>query len=246
MPKVLFVSLRSGELADQVSTAEYRDFIQTTGLTFPELPMIVLSSTERSVGNLSDYDGVIVGGSSLNITNEPWDDWQHHIHQQLSEIIESGLPTFLVCYGASWLAHTVGGTIGHQFAEQSGPTYVELTDAGRTDPISAGLPDSFTSLTGHTECIEAISPELTVLASGPSCPVQFLRYREHVWATQFHSDMDAAAMHDRMNFYRDYGYFSPEDYDTIVAGLPQVDTTWSNQLMRNFVDYCDRRQLSFR
>ena len=112
------------------------------------------------------------------------------------------------------------------------------TDAGRQDVLTAGFPDSFTSLTGHTENSESVGPAVTVLATGPTCPIQFVRTGEQVWATQFHSDMDAVAMRARMDYYYDYGYFSPDDYDAIVAELPNIDTTWSNRLLRNFVAYC--------
>lgn len=50
--------------------------------------------------------------------------------------------------------------------------------------------------------------------------MQMVRYGDHVWATQFHAEMDAQAMQTRMDFFADYGYFSPEDYDAIVKGLP--------------------------
>lgn len=238
MPKVLLVSLRAGDISDQIAMAEHRDFLQATGLDPEDLPQIVIDSPDVSAGDLSGYDGILVGGSSLNITNEHWDEWQLHAHAEMQRIVDSGLPVFLVCYGASWLARTSGGEVSHSHPEQSGPTIVELTDAGRRDVLTAGFPDRFTSLTGHTENSESVGPAVTVLATGPTCPIQFVRTGEQVWATQFHSDMDAVAMRARMDYYYDYGYFSPDDYDAIVAELPNIDTTWSNRLLRNFVAYC--------
>ncbi|GAB3704317.1 glutamine amidotransferase [Corynebacterium nasicanis] len=241
MAHILLVSLRSGDLADQIAAAEERDFLLATRLDPAELTHVNIGSTSVTAGDLSTYDGILVGGCSLNVTNEVWDEWQHHVHAELSRICDSGVPVFLVCYGTSWLVHEQGGTIGHSHAETSGPTTVELTAAGREDVLCAGLPETFTSLTGHTENVEKLGDDLTVLATGPTCPVQFIRRGEHVWATQFHADMDAVAMRSRMDFYYDYGYFSPADYETILAALPAVDTTWSNKLLENFVDHCRRR-----
>jgi len=240
MPQILLVSLRSGELAEQIAAAEERDFLQATRLDPGDLTHVNIGSVTDTAGDLSAFDGVLVGGCSLNITNEVWDDWQHHVHSELARICDSGLPVFLVCYGTSWLTHAHGGEIGHSHAETSGESIVELTPEGLADPVCAGLPETFTSLTGHTENVEKLGDGLTVLATGPTCPVQFVRRGDRVWATQFHADMDAVAMRSRMDFYYDYGYFSPEDYETILAALPAIDTTWSNKLLENFVDHCKR------
>lgn len=242
MPSLLLVSLRAGSTAEQISTTEHRDFLHATGLNSDQLPQLILDSTDTVIGDLAGYDGILIGGSSLNITDDPWGPWQKHIHTQMQKIVDSGLPAFFVCYGCSWLTHSCGGEIGHTHAETSGPTVVELTDEGRKDPLTRGFPDSFTSLTGHTENVEILGEGLTVLATGPTCPVQFIRYRDNVWATQFHSDMDATAMRNRMDFYYDYGYFSPDDYDSIIEKLPHIDTMWSNRLMRNFVEYVDQHK----
>ncbi|RSZ63497.1 glutamine amidotransferase [Corynebacterium hylobatis] len=241
MPNFLLVSLRSGELAEQIAAAELRDFLRATRLDPADLTHVNIAEVSQTAGELDGYDGVLVGGSSLNITNPHWDEWQLHVHEEMARISGSGVPAFLVCYGASWLSHMHGGQVGPAHAEGSGPTVIELTEEGRRDPLCAGLPETFTSLTGHTESVELLGADLTVLATGPSCPVQFLRAGEHVWATQFHADMDAQAMKDRMDFYYDYGYFSPDDYHTIVASLPSINTTWSNRLLANFVDYCTSR-----
>lgn len=242
MPQILLVSLRSGELADQIAAAEERDFLQATRLDPADLTHINIDSTSVTAGDLSAYDGILVGGCSLNITNDTWDAWQLHVHAELERICDSGVPVFLVCYGNSWLVHRHGGVIGHSHAENSGETVVELTEAGRQDPLCAGLPDSFTSLTGHTENVEKFGPGIELLATGPTCPVQFIRVGDRVWATQFHADMDAVAMRSRMDFYYDYGYFSPADYESILATLPSIDTTWSNKLLANFVAWCKREE----
>ncbi|WIM68870.1 glutamine amidotransferase [Corynebacterium breve] len=238
MSKILLLSLRDGPLGNSVAAAEARDIITSTGLDNDTLVHRILSTADHVIGELDGISGVIVGGSSLNITNERWSPWQHQVHAELARLIDGPLPVFLVCYGNSWLTHHTGGVVSREHSEDSGPTTVTLTAAGRDDTLLQGFPDEFSSLTGHTENAEQVTEKLTVLATGPDCPVQLVRYKDHVWASQFHAEMDAQAMKTRMDFFYDYGYFSPEDYDSIVSGLPAIDTQWPNLLLKRFTQYC--------
>lgn len=243
MSKLLFLSLRRGDLALEVARAEYHDVLKATGLNEVDVELKILDHVDEEVGSLETISGIIVGGSSLNISNEQYSDWQHHINDVLADVVGSGLPVFFVCFGISWLVDHLGGTVAHTHPENSGPTQVELTDAGRLDPILQGTAPRFTALTGHTEnpVKDTLPESLAVLATGPSCPVQIVRFRDNVWATQFHAEMDAAAMHTRMDFFYDYGYFPAEEYARIVADLPNHDVAWANAILRNFAQYCFNR-----
>ena len=240
MSRLLFFSLRNGPIGPAVAHAEYHDTLRATGLTTDDIELRTLDSEHAQLGSLDGIDGVFVGGSSLNITNEAYSPWQKHVHGVLGELVEGSIPVFFVCYGLSWLTYYLGGTVTHSHPEASGPTIVNVLPASDEDALLQGLPKLFTALTGHTENAEPLTdhPKLTLLADGPTCPVQIVRYREHVWATQFHAEMDAAAMKTRMDFYYDYGYFRQEDYDDIVAGLPSVDTVSANAVVKRFANFC--------
>lgn len=238
MPNLLFLSLRNGPIGPAVSHAEYHDTLRATGLGTDDIELRSISDENTELGSLDGIKGIFVGGSSLNITNEEYSAWQKHVHALLAELVEGDIPVFFVCYGISWLADYVGGEVGHSHPEASGPTIVSVLPAADEDPLLKGMPKLFTALTGHTENPLAPPDGATLLAEGPSCPVQILRYRDRVWATQFHAEMDAAAMKTRMDFYYDYGYFPQEDYDEIVAGLPSVDTTTANAIVKRFAEYC--------
>lgn len=235
MTSVLLVSPRQGAA---VAAAEYRDVCRAAGLRPEELTQRMLDTPESRIGDLAGFDGVIVGGSSLNVTEFEYSRWQRRVHAELAWLAQQPIPTLFICFGTTFLAYENGGQVSRSHPEISGPTIVELTEAGRIDPLTYNLPQSFTSLTGHTENVEHPGRGVSILATGPSCPVQMVRANAWTWACQFHADMDARAMKDRMDFYYDYGYFSPADYDSIVAGLPSVDTTWSHAVLRNFIRYC--------
>lgn len=235
MVSFLLVSPRHG--AD-IAAAEYQDFLAATGLRPEELTQRMLDSEHATIGSLAGFDGVFVGGSPFNVSTPHYSAEQRHVHAQLATLFDAPTPTFFVCFGAAFLADLRGGRVGHSYAEESGASIVTVTDAGRLDPVTRNLPAEFTVLTGHTENVEELGAGATLLANGPSCPIQLFRANETTWASQFHADMDAAAMETRMRFYFDYGYFEPAQFDKIVASLQNVNTQYAAQILRNFVEYC--------
>ncbi|MHA5283105.1 glutamine amidotransferase-related protein [Corynebacterium sp. CQ3829_602738] len=234
MSKLLFLSLRNGEIGPDVAHAEYHDALRATGLSEVEMELRVIDSPDSELGPLDPVSGIIVGGCSLNVTNPERDAWHKRIDDILSATVESGKPVFFVCFGISWLVDHLGGEIGRTHPEPSGPTTVDVV----ADDVLAGPSGTFTALTGHTENPVRVPGSVTVVATAPDGMVQMVRYTDRVWATQFHAEMDADAMRTRMDFFHDYGYFPAEEYARIVADLPNHDVSRANGLLRTFARLC--------
>lgn len=238
MSKLLFLSLRNGEIGPDVAHAEYHDALRATGLSEVDMELRVIDSPDSELGPLDPVSGIIVGGCSLNVTNPERDAWHKRIDDILSATVESGKPVFFVCFGISWLVDHLGGEVGRTHPEPSGPTTVNVV----AEDELAGPNGTFTALTGHTENPVRVPDSLTVVATGPDGMVQMVRYTDRVWATQFHAEMDADAMRTRMDFFHDYGYFPAEEYARIVADLPNHDVSRANGLLRTFARLCTEGQ----
>ena len=238
MSKLLFLSLRNGEIGPDVAHAEYHDALRATGLSEVDMELRVIDSPDSELGPLDPVSGIIVGGCSLNVTNPERDAWHKRIDDILSATVESGKPVFFVCFGISWLVDHLGGEVGRTHPEPSGPTTVNVV----AEDELAGPNGTFTALTGHTENPVRVPDSLTVVATGPDGMVQMVRYTDRVWATQFHAEMDADAMRTRMDFFHDYGYFPAEEYARIVADLPNHDVSRANGLLRTFARLCAEGQ----
>ena len=234
MSKLLFLSLRNGEIGPDVAHAEYHDALRATGLSEVDMELRVIDSPDSELGPLDPVSGIIVGGCSLNVTNPERDAWRKRIDDILSAAVDSGKPVFFVCFGISWLVDHLGGEVGRTHPEPSGPTTVNVV----AEDELAGPNGTFTALTGHTENPVRVPDSLTVVATGPDGVVQIVRYTDRVWATQFHAEMDADAMRTRMDFFHDYGYFPAEEYARIVADLPNHDVSRANGLLRTFARLC--------
>ena len=238
MSKLLFLSLRNGEIGPDVAHAEYHDALRATGLSEVDMELRVIDSPDSELGPLDPVSGIIVGGCSLNVTNPERDAWHKRIDAILSAAVDSDKPVFFVCFGISWLVDHLGGEVGRTHPEPSGPTTVNVV----AEDVLAGPSGTFTALTGHTENPVRVPDSLTVVATGPDGMVQMVRYTDRVWATQFHAEMDADAMRTRMDFFHDYGYFPAEEYARIVADLPNHDVSRANGLLRTFARLCAEGQ----
>jgi len=238
MSKLLFLSLRNGEIGPDVAHAEYHDALRATGLSEVDMELRVIDSPDSELGPLDPVSGIIVGGCSLNVTNPERDAWHKRIDDILSATVSSGKPVFFVCFGISWLVDHLGGEVGRTHPEPSGPTTVNVV----AKDALAGPSGTFTALTGHTENPVRVPDSLSVVATGPDGLVQMVRYTDRVWATQFHAEMDADAMRTRMDFFHDYGYFPAEEYARIVADLPNHDVSRANGLLRTFARLCTEGQ----
>ena len=62
-----------------------------------------------------------------------------------------------------------------------------------------------------------------------------IRYRQNVYATQFHPEADADVFETRIRLYKDRGYFDPEDADRLIAQCRAADVTMPEQVLRRFV-----------
>lgn len=109
MPHLLFLSLRDGAISWDVARAEHHDALKASGLRDVDIELRIIDSSAAQIGPLDALDGVIVGGSALNITNPQYSDYQIHVHSLLSDLVRSNVPVFFVCFGLSWLVDYLGG-----------------------------------------------------------------------------------------------------------------------------------------
>ena len=237
--KFVLLAPRQGE---EVVAAEYDDFLTFSGLTPEQLEVRVLDTPEAELGDFDGVTGVFIGGSPFTIT-APYDDvLQPAVTRKLvafiAEVLEHRrFPIFSACYGSSMVAHHFGGAVSSAYSEEPGPTRVELTEAAASDPLVGNFPQEFLGLSGHKDSVECLPREATLLATGPTCPVQMYRMGDNVWISQFHPEMDGPRITKRLSFYEDDGYYEAGHEEQVHAALLGHDTSHANSLLRRFVEH---------
>ena len=133
----------------------------------------------------------------------------------LDDVVAADFPFLGACYGIGTLGSHQGGVIDRAHPEPVGPLAVTVTDDGLADPLFAGLPRDFAAYGGHKEALSRLPAGATLLATSEACPVQAFRVGRHVYATQFHPELDLAGVLTRIAVYATYGYFDPAEVDVL-------------------------------
>jgi len=226
---------------DVAADDEHAAFLRFTGLPAERLHRVRMEAGPLPAIDLDEYAGVIVGGSPFSSSDpeESKPPTQRRVEAELKplldQIVARDVPFLGACYGVGTLGAHQGAVIDGRFAEPVGPVPVTLTDAGAADPLLAGLPRTFEAFVGHKEACSALPPGAVLLASSPTCPVQMFRMRRHLYATQFHPELDAQGILTRIEVYRHAGYFPPHEADQVAARIRAADVSWPRLVLENFV-----------
>jgi GMP synthase (glutamine-hydrolysing) len=129
----------------------------------------------------------------------------------------------------------VGGVVDRAHAEPISAVRITLTEAGRADPVLAGVPPVFDAFVGHKEACRVLPPTAVLLATSPACPVQMFRVKSNVYATQFHPELDVPGIVTRIHVYRHAGYFAPAEMDEVIRRVTPAVVTEPGRTLANFV-----------
>jgi GMP synthase (glutamine-hydrolysing) len=234
--RVLYVCVRPQRGAGE---AEYESFRTAAGLSPDELDSLDL--VRDPMPDLDDYAAYLIGGSPFNTVDpessktEPQKRVEAGLAQLAAAASDGGPAALFTCYGIGVATRTLGGEVSRAHREDTGPTFVTLTEDGERDPIFGGLATRFTALTGHKEGSAEPPPGAVLLARGPSTAVQAYRFGDRLYATQFHPEASTTAFTERMAIYRDDGYFASEDYDVLAARVMGATVTEPMRVVRGFV-----------
>lgn len=225
---------------DEPADAEYEAFLLRTGLDASDLVRCRLEAGPMPRIDLEDYSGILVGGSPFNTTTVHKSATQQRVEAEfdalLDRVVAEDFPFLGACYGIGTLARHQGAHIDSTYAEEVDAPEITLTPQGLADPLCAGMAPAFRAFVAHNDAITVAPPHMVVLATSTSCPVQMMRVKDNLYATQFHPELDGEFFAHRQGFYADHGYFDPEALPEIQAWTRAQDVSGSWHVLRNFVE----------
>jgi GMP synthase (glutamine-hydrolysing) len=138
------------------------------------------------------FDAFVVTGSRSSVYEDA--AWIDETREWVRTAVDRGLPALGVCWGHQLLADALGGTVADMGEYEIGYREVERTDVrdgeGAADPLLAGLDESFTVFTTHSDAVVDLPPGATEIARNEYGTHGFRK--DHVVGVQFHPEYDRA------------------------------------------------------
>lgn len=179
--------------ADVEHPAIFRNFLAEDGIAWDAVEL----DAGEAIPDLAGYDQLWVMGGPMDVWEEDLHPWLAAEKAAIREAVESRrMPYFGLCLGHQLLADALGGRVGKAAAPEVGILDVELTQAGRSDPLFAGIADSFKALQWHGAEVTAPPAGAAVLARSPLCAVQAMRIGRHAYGMQYHCELVSRTVGD--------------------------------------------------
>lgn len=220
---------------------EYRAMLRAADLEVGDTVRVLMDQDLPDI-ELDDFSAVIVGGGPSNVSSpdaEKYDyqrKFEPRLKKLMTEIVGRDFPYLGACYGLGILADVLGGRVSEQrYGEAVGAQTIEVTEQGRVDPLLQGVTESFRAFVGHKEACQDVPPGAVLLAGSADCPVQMIRVGQHVYATQFHPELDGDGLALRIEIYRHAGYFEPQEAEDLIALGHQESVTVPGEILRRFI-----------
>lgn len=155
--------------------------------------MTVCPYRGEKLHELDQFDALIIMGGPQSALDA---DQYAYLLDEMNLIREAVLAekrVLGVCLGAQLIGQSLGGNAERSPHKEIGIWPVQLTEAGRQDPLLAHFPAVFDVAHWHGD-MPGIPQGAEVLASSVGCPRQIVRFREHVYGFQCHPEMTVDVM----------------------------------------------------
>lgn len=248
MRQLRYLLLQTRNAGDPMAAQEVRCFARALDCAISNIGVFDLIGSTPSVDTLQRADSLLLGGSGhYSVANRASDasessrrdsPWIDRTLDTLREIHQLAKPTFASCWGFQAMARAMGGECVNDMPNaEVGTITLELNDAGRVDPIFGSLPPQFTAQAGHEDHVVQLPPDAELLASSARVKEQAFHFvGRPIYCTQFHPELDRAAMMERVVAYPEYiARIARISFDEFVQSVRE--TPEANSLLRRFVDH---------
>jgi len=181
---------------------------------------------------VDDVGGLVVMGGPMGVNDDDDHVWLTPERDLIRDAVSHHLPVLGVCLGSQQLAAALGGEVTTGREEEIGPGRVELTAAGRLDPVFG---PEYNGLSGTTvPCVHWHQDTFTLpdgavhLAATRRYPHQAFRVGSRAYGLQFHVEVDA----DLADGWRP---FLPDGVTLSAADVAAVEAT-ARRLLQRFVE----------
>jgi len=195
-------------------------FRELSGFGSPRLSTInLVTEPEISWADVDPHDVLLIGGAGSHTVTREY-DFTAPLAAVVRRWVREGRPFLGSCWGHQFLAWALGGAVitDHDRGEV-GTFDIHLTEAGRRDPLLAGLPDTFPVHLGHHDVVSELPDGMVELAYSELGRNQVIRVAGlPIYGTQFHCEMTMARMSERLRMYSSE-YLAGDDSEDHISDI---------------------------
>ena len=163
------------------------------------IPYDIADIEECPVPDPHAYDAIISLGGPQHANAHDKYPYLVQEKQVLREVVKQNIPFLGICLGGQILANALGAAVTRHTMTELGFYDVQLTDAGKSDPLYQGLPGSQIVFQWHEDTF-ALPTGAVHLATSENTLNQAFRMGECAYGLQYHIELTPAMLHTWIHF----------------------------------------------
>ena len=231
-----FLLLQVRNPDDPMRGHEISCFERSFDLAEGQVEVVDLLGSAPTADHVDRADVVLLGGSGDHSVARGG-PWLPAALDAMVGLYESSKPTFASCWGFQAMARAMGGSVvtDHDRAEV-GVTWLELTEAGKADPVFGPLAPRFQAVSGHEDIVEELPVSAELLASSSLVENQAFHFPgKPIYCTQFHPELGRSDLLLRIGRYPSYlPLAGARTLDELADMTPELDHV--DGILQRFLD----------
>jgi GMP synthase (glutamine-hydrolysing) len=150
----------------------------------------------------ADADALVVFGGEQSATDDKIYPYLPDLAELMAVYTAADRPVLGICLGSQLLARAFGATNHLGIAPEFGWVDVNLTGAGRTDPVMSVLPAKFPIFQWHSDTF-SLPADAVHLATNKAAEIQAFRVGRATYGTQFHFEASRRVVKDWVSLFPD-------------------------------------------
>ena len=165
-------------------------------------------------------DALLVLGGKMSSNDDAEHPWLEDIRRLLRDSLQRRRPTLGICLGGQLLAQAHGGRVVRGVAGvEAGVVSVKAADAAAEDPLLQNVGSEFEAASFHSDAIEVLPENTTLLGASRDYPHQAFRVGDCAWGLQFHPEISPSTYAVWAGLFHSH---DPDEMARVAVGLDDL------------------------